>query len=98
LVVLILLEATMPRAQSHLASGLRWALYEVAQVVRRGERTPDREYYLAAKEEIGVMRVPAGCAQAAEPRYPALRELGEEEAPVASDYRSDLQLPAPTKT
>jgi transposase len=48
------------RAPGHLSrqgpSALRWALFEAAQVARRGERSPDREYYLATKERIGGNR------------------------------------------
>ena len=39
------------RAPGHISRqgppALRWALYEAAQVARRGERSPDREYYLS---------------------------------------------------
>ncbi len=48
------------RAPGHLSRqgppALRWALFEAAQVARRGERSPDREYYLATKERIGGNR------------------------------------------
>jgi transposase len=58
---------------------LRWALYEAAQVARRGERSPDREYYLAAKEEIGGNRACLSIARKLLKRsYHTLRELGEE--------------------
>jgi transposase len=58
---------------------LRWALYEAAQVARRGERSPDREYYLAAKEQIGGNRACLSVARKLLKRsYHTLRELGEE--------------------
>ena len=48
------------RAPGHISRqgppALRWALYEAAQVARRGERSPDREYYLQTKERIGGRR------------------------------------------
>ena len=58
---------------------MRWALYEAAQVARRGERSPDREYYLAAKERIGGNRACLSVARKLLKRsYHTLRELGEE--------------------
>jgi transposase len=71
------------RAPGHLSRqgppALRWALYEAAQVARRGERSPDREYYLAAKEEIGGNRACLSIARKLLKRsYHTLRELGEE--------------------
>ena len=58
---------------------LRWALYEAAQVARRGDRSPDREYYLAAREEIGGNRACLSIARKLLKRsYHTLRELGEE--------------------
>jgi len=58
---------------------LRWALYEAAQVARRGERSPDREYYLEAKERIGGNRACLSVARKLLKRsYHTLRELGEE--------------------
>ena len=48
------------RAPGHLSRqgppALRWALYEAAQASRRGERSPDRAYYLEVKERIGGNR------------------------------------------
>jgi transposase len=48
------------RAFGHLSRqgppALRWALYEAAQVARAGARSPDRQYYLQAKERIGGNR------------------------------------------
>jgi len=58
---------------------LRWALYEAAQAARRGERSPDREYYLATKERIGGNRACIAIARKLLKRsYHTLRELGEE--------------------
>ena len=58
---------------------MRWALYEAAQVARRGERSPDREYYLAASERIGGNRACLSVARKLLKRsYHTLRELGEE--------------------
>ena len=58
---------------------LRWALFEAAQVARRGERSPDREYYLATKERIGGNRACLSVARRLLKRsYHTLRELGEE--------------------
>jgi transposase len=71
------------RAPGHISRqgppALRWALYEAAQVARRGERSPDREYYLAAKEQIGGGRACLSVARKLLKRsYHTLRELGEE--------------------
>jgi transposase len=48
------------RAPGHLSRqgppALRWALYEAAQVSRRGQRSPDRAYYLATAERVGGNR------------------------------------------
>lgn len=71
------------RAAGHLSRqgppALRWALYEAAQVARRGERSPDREYYLATKERIGGNRACLAVARKLlKPSYHTLRELGEE--------------------
>ena len=58
---------------------MRWALYEAAQAARRGERSPDREYYLATKERIGGNRACIAVARKLLKRsYHTLRELGEE--------------------
>jgi transposase len=70
------------RAPGHLSRqgppALRWALYEAAQVARRGERSPDREYYLQAKERIGANRACLSVARRLLKRsYHTLRELGE---------------------
>jgi transposase len=60
-------------------SRLRWALYEAAQIARRGERSPDREYYLATKERIGGNRACLSVARKQLKRsYHRLREPGEE--------------------
>ena len=57
----------------------RWALYEAAQVARRGERSPDRAYYLEAKERVGGNRACLSVARKLLKRsYHTLRELGEE--------------------
>ena len=71
------------RAPGHISRqgppALRWALYEAAQVARRGERSPDREYYLEAKERIGAGRACISVARKLLKRsYHTLRELGEE--------------------
>jgi transposase len=71
------------RAPGHISRqgppALRWALYEAAQVARRGERSPDREYYLAAKQQIGGNRACLSVARKLLKRsYHTLRELGEE--------------------
>ena len=82
------LDITVYQSDQHRAPGhiskqgppaLRWALYEAAQVARRGERSPDREYYLAAKERIGGNRACLSVARKLLKRsYHTLRELGEE--------------------
>jgi transposase len=71
------------RAPGHISRqgppALRWALYEAAQVARRGERSPDREYYLTTKERIGGNRACIAVARKLLKRsYHTLRELGEE--------------------
>ena len=71
------------RAPGHLSRqgppALRWALYEAAQVARRGERSPDRQWYLAAKEQIGGNRACLALARKLLRRcYHTLRELGDE--------------------
>jgi transposase len=71
------------RAPGHISRqgppALRWALYEAAQVARRGQRSPDREYYLATKERIGGGRACIAIARKLLKRsYHTLRELGEE--------------------
>ena len=71
------------RAPGHISRqgppALRWALYEAAQVARRGETSPDREYYLDAKERIGGNRACLSVARKLLKRsYHTLRELGEE--------------------
>jgi transposase len=71
------------RAPGHISRqgppALRWAVYEAAQVARRGERSPDREYYLTAREEIGGNRACLSIARKLLKRsYHTLRELGEE--------------------
>jgi transposase len=71
------------RAPGHISRQgppvLRWALYEAAQVARRGERSPDREYYLATRERIGGNRACIAVARKLLKRsYHTLRELGEE--------------------
>jgi transposase len=71
------------RAPGHLSRqgppALRWALYEAAQVARRGERSPDRQWYLAAKEQIGGNRACLALARKLLRRcYHTLRELGDD--------------------
>ncbi len=82
------LDITVYQSDRHRAPGhisrqgppaLRWALYEAAQVARRGERSPDRAYYLEAKERIGGNRACLSVARKLLKRsYHTLRELGEE--------------------
>jgi transposase len=76
-------ESDRRRAPGHLSRqgppALRWALYEAAQASRRGERSPDREYYLQAKERIGGGRACLSVARKLLKRsYHTLRELGQE--------------------
>lgn len=76
-------ESDQRRAPGHLSRqgppALRWALYEAAQAARRGERSPDREYYLEAKERIGGNRACLSVARKLLKRsYHTLRGLGEE--------------------
>jgi transposase len=71
------------RAPGHISRqgppALRWALYEAAQVARRGEKSPDRAYYLATKERIGGGRACIAVARKLLKRsYHTLRELGEQ--------------------
>jgi hypothetical protein len=71
------------RAPGHLSRqgppALRWALYEAAQASRRGERSPDREYYLQVKERIGGNRACLALARKLLKRcYHTLRELGDD--------------------
>jgi len=71
------------RAPGHISRqgppALRWALYEAAQVARRGERSPDRAYYLQAKERVGGNRACLSVARKLLKRsYHTLSELGEE--------------------
>ena len=71
------------RAPGHISRqgppALRWALYEAAQVARRGERSPDRDYYLEAKERVGGNRACISVTRKLLKRsYHTLRELGEE--------------------
>jgi transposase len=82
------LDITVHQSDRHRAPGhisrqgppaLRWALYEAAQVARRGERSPDRAYYLEAKERVGGNRACLSVARKLLKRsYHTLRELGEE--------------------
>jgi transposase len=71
------------RSPGHLSRqgppALRWALYESAQVARAGARSPDREYYLQAKERIGGNRACIAIARKLLKRaYHLLRELGDQ--------------------
>ena len=71
------------RAPGHISRqgppALRWALYEAAQVARRGDRSPDRAYYLETKERIGGNRACIAIARKLLKRsYHTLRELGQE--------------------
>jgi transposase len=71
------------RAPGHISRqgppALRWALYEAAQVARARESSPDRQYYLDAKERIGGNRACLSVARKLLKRsYHTLRELGEE--------------------
>jgi len=71
------------RSPGHLSRqgppALRWALYEAAQVARAGARSPDREYYLQARERIGGNRACIAIARKLLKRaYHLLRELGDQ--------------------
>ena len=71
------------RAPGHISRqgppALRWALYEAAQVARARETSPDREYYLQARERVGRIRACLSIARKLLKRsYHKLRELGEE--------------------
>ena len=71
------------RAPGHLSRqgppALRWALYEAAQVARARETSPDREYYLQARQRVGGNRACLSVARKLLKRsYHTLRELGEE--------------------
>ena len=71
------------RAPGHISRqgppALRWALYEAAQVARRGDRSPDRAYSLETKERIGGNRACIAIARKLLKRsYHTLRELGQE--------------------
>jgi transposase len=71
------------RAPGHLSRqgppALRWALYEAAQASRRGERSPDRAYYLQVKDRIGGNRACLALARKMLKRcYHTLRELGDD--------------------
>jgi len=71
------------RAPGHISRqgppALRWALYEAAQVARARETSPDREYYLQARQRVGGNRACLSVARKLLKRsYHTLRELGEE--------------------
>jgi transposase len=71
------------RAPGHLSRqgppALRWALYEAAQVARARQHSPDREYYLKAKQRIGGNRACIAIARKLLKRsYHVLRELGDQ--------------------
>jgi transposase len=82
------LDITVYQSDRHRAPGhpsrqgppaLRWALYEAAQASRRGERSPDREYYLQVKDRIGGNRACLALARKLLKRcYHTLRELGDD--------------------
>jgi transposase len=82
------LDITVKQSDQHRAPGhisrqgppaLRWALYEAAQVARAREASPDREYYLQARERVGGNRACLSVARKLLKRsYHTLRELGEE--------------------
>jgi transposase len=82
------LDITVYQSDRHRAAGhlsrqgppaLRWALYEAAQASRRGERSPDREYYLQVKDRIGGNRACLALARKMLKRcYHTLRELGDD--------------------
>jgi transposase len=70
------------RSAGHLSRqgppALRWALYEAAQVARH-PGSPDRDYYLQAKERLGGNRACLAVARKLLKRsYHVLRELGDE--------------------
>jgi len=71
------------RAPGHISRqgppALRWALYEAAQVARARETSPDREYYLQARERVGGNRACLSVGRKLlKGSYHTLRELGEE--------------------
>ena len=82
------LDITVKQSDQHRAPGhisrqgppaLRWALYEAAQVARAREGSPDREYYVQARERVGGNRACLSVARKLLKRsYHTLRELGEE--------------------
>src|SRR3954466_384415 len=82
------LDITVHQSDQHRSPGhlsrqgppaLRCALFEAAQVARRGERSPDREYYQATKERIGGNRACLSVARKLLKRsYHTLRELGDQ--------------------
>jgi transposase len=70
------------RAPGHLSRqgppALRWALYEAAQVSRRGQRSPDRGYYLKTAERVGGNRACLALARKLLKRsYHILKALGD---------------------
>jgi transposase len=81
------LDITVHQSDEHRSPGhlsrqgppaLRWALYEAAQVARAGARSPDRQYYLQARERIGGNRACIAIARKLLKRsYHPLRELGD---------------------
>jgi hypothetical protein len=57
---------------------LRWALYEAAQVARRGQSSPDREYYLQTADRIGGNRACIAISRKLLKRsYQLLKDLGD---------------------
>ena len=95
------------RAPGHLSRqgppALRWALFEAAQVARRGERSPDREYYLDARSGSAATaracRSRASCSSAATTRCAssARRRSHPHELPGArqAPRHTDAPRPAP---
>jgi transposase len=81
------LDITVHQSDQHRSPGhlsrqgpppLRWALYEAAQVARSRAASPDREYYLQAKDRIGGNRACIAIARKLLKRsYHVLRELGD---------------------
>ncbi len=88
------------RAPGHISRqgppALRWALYEAAQVARRGEKSPERQYYLETKERIGGGRACIAVARKLLKRsYYTLRELGEE---ALAPAQPSPCVPSPSST
>ena len=90
------LDITVKQSDQHRAPGhisrqgppaLRWALYEAAQVARAREASPDREYYLQAREAgWGQPRVPVSRPQAAQAQLPHVARARRGGAPARMTF------------